>query len=264
VYADLRVPSRYMVFVCLYFGALAAFAITAWRSRSTQGRFLFLPAWLHRWLAGLIVLAGVIEILSFSHVELRRTYKVDPVNYETGRAFYQGRAGRPQVEAYLGPYRNVGIVNCYEEGANPRSAFLRHGKRPQVFLAQTDKGLIKGIKWSPNRIDFTAELVQTGLVVLNHNYDHNWDAGDHPLVDYRGLTAVRLSKGNHQVSVRYSPISFTIGFLVSLLTLFGIGLTFWLIRRRDQKAWSATFFPSPKTLAPNAGSAGGDEEPSGG
>lgn len=241
VYKDLRVPSRYMIFVVFFLAVLAGFAMSAWR-RAIE-RVPDAPLW-RRYLPHIVLLVAIYEVLSFGHVELKRTYNIKkPVPVKPHKEFFQSWVGRPQVESYLGPYRNVGITNCYEEGANPRSRYLRRGRVPQVYLADRRDGSISAIHVTPNIVTFHAKLSRETLVVLNQNFDTGWRTPQRKAEDYRGLIAFRLPAGEHDVVARFRPTSLVLGAIVSIVAILGIIAAFVIIRRRERKGWGELFFP---------------------
>ena len=243
VFSDLRLPSRYIIFVVFYLGALAAFAVTAWRKRIARGEVLTTHPRLLRALPVLVVCLGVIEILSFSCVELFRTYNIKPVPIEKGRSYYQWYVGQPQIESYLGPFRNVGILRCYEEAANPQSKALRAGKVPQVWLHGAGGGSARRTGWSPNAVRATATLERPGLLVVNQNHDPGWRSSSGRVVNHRGLLAIRLPAGKHRLTIRYLPRSFIGGLVLSGLSLALVLLGFVLLRRREGGSWLGLLFP---------------------
>ncbi|MCA9522223.1 MAG: hypothetical protein KC609_14685 [Myxococcales bacterium] len=240
VYKDLRVPSRYLIFVVFYLAALAGFAVSAWR-RELTSRFAA-----HQWryyLPHATALLVILELCSFGQHEFRRTYNIKPVPLALGESFDQWVVGRPEVESYLGPYRNVGIVNCYEEGANPRSPHLRRGKVPQVFLERVGDGKIDEIRVTPNQITFRATLERESVVLINENVDSGWRIGDQKAFDVRGLIAFRLPAGERRYRAVYRPRSMVIGICLTSTFMLGIVFFFVGLARRQRTGWRATLFP---------------------
>ncbi len=243
-YDNLRLSSRYVIFVVFYVAALAAFGLTELRQRLNKWR----PTWqLSRWLRALplvIVAVGVAEVLSFGVVEFKRTYNVRPIKARTGGAYYQSTARRPQTESYLGPFQNRGIVNCYEEGARPLSKHLRLGKYiAQIYPVDQNAGAAHQTFWSPNEIRFRAKLKRETVVVINQNYDHNWRAAGFAVVAHRGLLGIRMPPGDHRATLEFRPFSFTVGLLASVVTGLGIFLGLLALKRRDAAPWREILFP---------------------
>lgn len=99
----------------------------------------------------------------------------------------------------------------------------------------------KFIKYSPNTITIDAYLNAPGLLVLGDVYYPGWKAfvdGSEAKIYKTNyvMRGVTLPEGRHTVEFRYDPLSYKIGWIISLTSLFfAVGL---LIRdwRRDEKA----------------------------
>jgi hypothetical protein len=241
VFKDLRVPSRYIVFVVFYFAILSAFALTIWRKWMLRSKYQWLDKL--RVLPPIVALIGIVELLSFSSVEFFRTYNINPHEHHERGEFYQTVISSAQIRSYLGPFRNIGIYNCYEEAANPRSPYVRLGRVAQIYLAFPQHGQVKLTRWTPNAVSFTATLQQPALVVLNQNYDPGWQITGQRAVTYRGLTAFQLPAGQHTLTARYLPTSFLIGVAISFAILLSILIAFFFLRRREDARWYNALFP---------------------
>ncbi|MGH7927266.1 MAG: YfhO family protein, partial [Candidatus Binatia bacterium] len=100
------------------------------------------------------------------------------------------------------------------------------------------------VRYSNNRVVVEASLAGSGILVLTDSYYPGWkvfvDGKEERILRanhfFRG---VRLLPGNHNVEFRYEPLSFTIGWAISLLTLIlltGISLvrvSIWRKRRHQ-------------------------------
>lgn len=85
-------------------------------------------------------------------------------------------------------------------------------------------GECKIIKYEPNRVHIRAKLKKPGWLVLSDTYYPGWKVyidGKEGKI-YRGnyiMRTVQLDKGEHLVKFVYEPLSFQIGFYVSLATI---------------------------------------------
>lgn len=246
VYSDLRVPSRYIIFVAFY---LCTFAALQWSVLETRlGDWLAAresPRWVLRapLLLGFgLALFGGYEVASFGRVEFGRTYNVQPVAARQQPYHLEDVPNGPR-DAYLGPWHNIGIVNCYEEAANPRSALLRRGKNAaQVLLAAPARGQAARTRWTPNSIRIEVTLERGGPVLINQNYDKHWHASQGEVFDYRGLLALRLPPGRYDVTLRYRPRPWLIGVALSLSSLLAlISILVLLVRRSGKGLWWGLF-----------------------
>jgi hypothetical protein len=79
-------------------------------------------------------------------------------------------------------------------------------------------------KYEPDRVEVAAESPREGLVVLGDVHYPGWEATvdgrEVPIerVDYL-LRGVRIGPGMHDVEFRYEPLSWRLGWIVSLLAL---------------------------------------------
>jgi Bacterial membrane protein YfhO len=102
-------------------------------------------------------------------------------------------------------------------------------------------GNAKITSYQPETVTVRASATRTGLVVLNDNYYPGWNAtiDGHRVpvqqVDYT-FRGVRIPPGTHTVTFRYEPLSWTIGWIVSLASLAALvlALTIGIRRRRAQ------------------------------
>ena len=97
-------------------------------------------------------------------------------------------------------------------------------------------------RYDPERVIVRARTARPGLLVLSDNQYPGWKAtvDGHPApverVDYL-FRGVRIAPGSHTVEFRYEPLSWRIGWIVSLVSLVGLAVLVavgW--RRRRRKA----------------------------
>jgi hypothetical protein len=94
------------------------------------------------------------------------------------------------------------------------------------------------VSYDPERVRVRARSEGPGLLVLGDNYFPGWkakvDGRSVPVerVDYL-FRGVRLGNGEHVVEFRYEPLSWRIGWIVSVIALAGLALAVFLgVRRR--------------------------------
>ena len=96
-------------------------------------------------------------------------------------------------------------------------------------------------RYAPEEVEVNAALQEPGLLVLSDLHYPGWkaevDGRDVPIerVDY-ALRGVPLNAGNHLVVFRYEPLSWRLGWIVSLLglaLLAGAVVAGLLARRRE-------------------------------
>jgi hypothetical protein len=101
-------------------------------------------------------------------------------------------------------------------------------------------GEAKIVQYSNNRVVVQAALGRSGILVLTDSYYPGWKVfvngkAERMLRANYFFRGVRLPSGKHNIEFRYEPLSFTIGWIVSLLTtvsLIGISLARSVIRRK--------------------------------
>jgi uncharacterized membrane protein YfhO len=96
------------------------------------------------------------------------------------------------------------------------------------------------VRYDDERVDIRAHADRAGMLVLSDTWFPGWkaqvDGADATVeqVDYV-LRGVRLGPGEHTVSLRYAPASWTAGRLVSALALAGLVLALLLSLRARRR-----------------------------
>ncbi|MBI2472842.1 MAG: YfhO family protein [Planctomycetes bacterium] len=115
------------------------------------------------------------------------------------------------------------------EGFDPFSEIIVESRNVDVKdLSSAGKEIkyeIKKIDYSPNKINIDIELDNNGFLVLSDTYYPGWKAhiDDKETVIYKTdyiLRSIFLEKGTHNVEFVYDPVSFKIGYITTLSTLF--------------------------------------------
>jgi Bacterial membrane protein YfhO len=97
-------------------------------------------------------------------------------------------------------------------------------------------------RYEPERVVIRARSAGQGMLVLGDNYFPGWKAevdgrsADIERVDYL-FRGVRIGPGTHTIEFRYQPLSFRLGWIVSLLSLLGLVAVVAVgLRRRSRPA----------------------------
>jgi hypothetical protein len=101
----------------------------------------------------------------------------------------------------------------------------------------------KILDYTNQKVTLAASLSRSGVLVLADSYYPGWRVyvdGEERQILRANLffRAVELPVGNHRVEFRYEPLSFTIGLVVSLLSLSSLGVGI-LYRRLRQRKYAA-------------------------
>lgn len=128
--------------------------------------------------------------------------------------------------------RNMAIVESTDLIAS-------RGVGLSVLSSPPSIGSVQVIRRAPSELELIAELPSEGLVVLADTYYPGWiatrysDGNEVPVEILRTNLAMRgilLPEGQHRILMTYSPASFKIGSLISILSL--LGLLFIIARRK--------------------------------
>lgn len=121
--------------------------------------------------------------------------------------------------------------------------------REVVLLPPQDRGIVPRISYgtgtttvaafSPEYIEIQAETDTTAVLSLALPYAPGWQAeidGEsvEVLKAYDGLVAVVVPEGNHTITLRYLPLSFLIGAVISMLSVFGV-IVGWFTARPQER-----------------------------
>jgi hypothetical protein len=94
--------------------------------------------------------------------------------------------------------------------------------RGEVVLYGTS-GTARFRRWSPNRLDLEVAAHGPGLVIVNQNYDPDWEVSSgKAVIDYGGRLAVRVTPEDREVVLTYRPASFIVGALLSTATVLAL------------------------------------------
>jgi uncharacterized membrane protein YfhO len=115
---------------------------------------------------------------------------------------------------------NEGVINAYESipVKNAAIPFNAPAYKGEFYLKNA--GTVKLLQWSPNKIKFFIDTSIENTIVVNQNFDHNWQA----LTPFKtkstnGLLSVTLPPMKGEIWLSYSPASFYFG-LFCFFTMF--------------------------------------------
>ncbi len=224
VYSNLHVPSRFHVLLIFYAALLAALALghgLRWmrRGATTAGaqRFFAVLGWLLVLGVGMEILSNDIRIASrwdgpaLEQPASPRFHLVGPQRYLERYASY--------------PSQNVGTMACYDPVPWPISRHLWIGDVPQVRFTPRAAGTLLEFERTNHRARARVRLSEAARVIFNQNFDPDLRTSVGTPVAERGLLAVDLPAGEHEVRVRYEPADLPWSLLATFL---GLLLSAWL------------------------------------
>ena len=231
--------------------------------------FVLLKQLRPRWLEHLIAVVLVGFSLGFLYPAMtkiqRETYRMEmpelSLTAETeffnvqGQGLERSRKEPISALAYFNLLRNVGTVDWYtgipiEENAIPKYFVDKTGKeipnpayRGEAFLLEGE-GAVDAV-FQPNSIALQVTVRAPAILIVNQNYHRAWRTSRGELFNRDGLLALRLSDvGDFTISLRYVPVSFYAGLVVSLITLLGLAFVCWAYTTGRFVRWAK----SPSTL----------------
>jgi hypothetical protein len=95
------------------------------------------------------------------------------------------------------------------------------------YVAQGELQVIHR-KYTPNRVEYTVSPASDGLILFGIGYDEGWSASDgRSLFENNGLVAASFRRGDSRIVLNYQTPRFTLGLIVSLLTVAGCFLLYF-------------------------------------
>jgi hypothetical protein len=233
-YGDLRVPSRYQIFLALAFALCAGVALMRHRER-----------W--RYLPHVVIAFAFLDGAAYAWDQYWKAFDFQVGIAARGEKFYQVRGDwRSMIQHIMA---NHGAIACDEEAPLQRAAELDEGDVPQARLLDPSAGELTAIRWTPNRIEADVALTKPTTIMFNGNWNEHWKSpsgkvvrvGDkNPMDRDGGRLGVEVDAGKQTVVVRYRPGSYLVGAAISALSI-PLAIALWLVtrRRRRQSAGSS-------------------------
>ena len=150
----------------------------------------------------------------------------------------------PKSNYYFNLLRNIGTIDwksniVYPENAEPRyyvdikdNLIQNNYYQGEVFCDKSGNRATIDY-FSPNEIVIDADMLTSGIVVLNQNYNKSWYSSQYQLFSYNGLIGIRVdSSGHHAIKLQYSHRNLIAGAIVSL---FSIVVACYMKRKYEKK-----------------------------
>lgn len=230
VVSSLHGSSRVMPLFIFTFAIAAGFALS--RAEEAMER---------KWKKAGVLLAGVavavvfVEMFTVSRPVLKDAFIEPAPKAVKNEAFRQLVVKDPTRVNYSSFLSNRGVLNCYDTMRPPIKAVpygndegrKNPGYMGEAFFA-SGKGTAIVTYFSPNLVIVDAAAIGKDTLVLNQNYFKGWRANEKDAIDHWGLVGTPVEAGKKQVAFKYSPRSFKIGFVISVIATLFAG---WLIIR---------------------------------
>lgn len=247
VYKSLSVPFRYTFIFVFVISIICGFTLSSieeliknfkWKHANYFARII--PA--------LILIVITFDLYKVNSPIFHNAFTIAPVavirNSEFSQKYryfnyydinnYNNRADTSVSHSSIYPIylSNYGILDAYEIIKLPLGDIRLQDDSDytaEAYLSEEGEVSIK--EFSPNKIKLDVFSNVNNTLIFNQNYHHEWRAyineTRHKVFKRKGLIAVTLPAGRHEVILKYWPISFLIGALLTagfLISLF-IGLS---------------------------------------
>lgn len=238
VFDSLRVPSRFAVLWTIYLALLAALAVDALARWLRRGQSRPRARWYSRVGAWCLWLGLVLDLLAVN-LPITDRWRNAPVAAGPLAQDFQQVADadhRAMMASY--PRLNVGTIGCYDPLNVQPASGLWLGESPQVRIA-VGAGQILNAQRTPGTVQAAVALTTPGHLVVNQNYDSGWVSNVGVVTVSRGLLAIDLPAGEHQLDLRYRPWTLTLALWLLFGGLLVSGLI-WLERPAAGWRWLKT------------------------
>jgi hypothetical protein len=222
----LRAPERALPMFVLGFAVLSALALRRAEVYSRKKPVAILLVY------GCVFLFGVnlfTLIMNDSTVSGKRSMTPPPAVVD--RPFHQTRGNRWMAFYYM--EMNRGTLACFDDYNVAQSPNLRGDLLHEEYLGDPEAGTVTEKAWSPDRIDLDVDVTRPARVYVNGNWNRGWHASEGKLVNDRGLLAVDVPQGSHDVVLRFLPRSAIVGGLTSLA---GLLVAIYIWRKTKERA----------------------------
>lgn len=220
IFSSLHGPSRVTSIFIFTVAVIAGYALNAVEGDGKRR--------LNRFIAIAAVVIVFFEMITVSRPVLKEAFTEPPYNITENRDFHHVIAVDPTKTNYPGFLKNTGVANCYESMHPPTSVSpygdevggINPNYTGEVYLLGGGGANLK--YFSPNKVVVDVEASAPDRLILNQNYFIGWKAKGAEGVkadSYNGLVSAQVSPGKSEITFYYSPLSFWIGLLISIVSL---------------------------------------------
>ncbi|HVV73693.1 MAG TPA: YfhO family protein, partial [Verrucomicrobiae bacterium] len=178
--------------------------------------------------------SGLADFLSIAQIS-----SPDKLWEWSARDSYQPWASAGQKAVFAKPAET--LAGLAAAGFNPRTTvFLPLEACGLIQATNAVKAQVVASRWSPQQTDLSVHAAEPALVVLAQCFYPAWKAyvDGQPARLWRAnhaFEAVEIPAGDHQLELRYEDTGFHVGLVISVVTILGCGVMWWLAWARRQK-----------------------------
>lgn len=245
LFSMLRYPERFLLPATLLVALGAAWAITDLSARARRKKTRWPRLVAATWVVGVAGLLLNVPVLVNNFRVAANARTLGAIPEEVRRPFHQARGNRWSAAVF--PPMSRGSISCWEAYPVPQSPLLRGDLEHETYLLDASAGTVDEREWTPNRLASHVSLTKPTRVVINQNYHRGWKSSAGTVVSERGLLAVELPAGEHDVVLQFLPRSAVGGLTMTAVASLGaLGL---LVMRRRRWGVVAALVLAPFVVA---------------
>ncbi len=222
VLSQLTAPTRFNV-ILIFCIALLSGAALSWIENNNKIQF--------RKIAVLFILFVVLFDMSFiSYTIYKGIFLQKPIIIKptTDNSFIQIFLWPDKKFNMMYPtiLAGAGVTNCYEKmhvpvGAIPMfstEGFKFNNYKGEAYLLYENRTL-QFDYWSPNKMTVLVNNKIDDILIINQNYEKSWKSNMAIVENKDNLISVKVKANTKQITLRYKPVLFYIGLIISSITL---------------------------------------------
>jgi hypothetical protein len=223
-FSSARCTGRAFQFVLLALGFVGALGIDMlWRRAGNSRRTQFWRGWLS--LGAMVV---VVTNLVFAWPIISSANRQPPKDITRHDEFRQAVNDKLAYENYLA--NRGSLITPWLSAYHPSRGLVDADSTAHMEHLLTGQARSLSRRYTPNRIEYSLEVIQPGAMVIGMGYDPGWRALDgRPLRPTQGLITFELQPGQDQVTLVYRTPYFYAGLVLNLLAAIAAVL---LVKRR--------------------------------
>lgn len=175
----------------------------------------------------LVIILIITDVMYVNSRTFSQAFPNTPPNITRNATFTQiidhdhWRSGS-RSSMYLDLIANNGVLNGYNPVPHEVYAKAAEDKeyKGEVYITEGTGDAAYSF-WSPNKLIVSVKTNDTARLVINQNYDSGWRIqGAKKTENFKGLLSTKLYQQDTRVTFYYLPLTFIVGALISLLSIF--------------------------------------------